>query len=136
MTKAVFACWEDRIAPVMDTAREFHVVETEPGKILRESRESLEHNQPLQVVLRMAELQPDLLVCGAISAHLQALISAYGIRVHPFTSGDLCRVIDAWMTGKLENDMFVMPGCGAGRHRRHGNGAGRGRRRRRLHFGN
>jgi predicted Fe-Mo cluster-binding NifX family protein len=133
MTKAAFLCWKDRIAPVFDTACEFHAVEVQSGKIVRESRETLEENQPLRTALRFAELQTDVLVCGAVSGYVQSLIAAYGIRVVPFVSGDLRPVIDAWVAGKLKNDAFAMPGCG--RHlRQHcgrGSGGGRGRRFRR-----
>lgn len=124
--KAAFSCWEDRIAPVFDTARDFRLVEIQAGKVIRESRETLEDNQPLRTALRMAELQLDTLVCGAISGHIQALIAAYGIRVVPFVSGDLQQVIQAWVEGSIWNDTFAMPGCSFGRRRR-GQG-GRGRR--------
>ena len=133
MTKAAFAYWEDRIAPVFDTAREFCIVEAQSGKIIRETRESLKDNQPLITALRMAELRLDVLVCGAISGDIQALIAAYGIRIVPFVSGELRRVIEAWLKGNLENDVFAMPGCRfQGRRRRRrgaSGGAGRGRRR-------
>jgi len=133
MTKAAFACWEDRIAPVFDTAHDFCIVEMRSGKIMRESRLSLEDNQPLRTALRMAELQLDVLVCGAISGDIKALVAAYGIRVVPFVSGELSTVIEAWLKGNLENDAFAMPGCrlqGRRRRRRGGGGVeGRGRRR-------
>lgn len=130
MTKAAFMCWKDRIAPVFDTAREVQVVEVQSGKIVRESRETLEGNQPLRTALRFAELQTDVLICGAISGYVQALIAAYGIRIVPFVSGELRPVIDAWVAGKLENDAFAMPGCGRRLRLRRGNGSGRGRGRR------
>ena len=133
MTKVAFACWKDRIAPVFDTAREFCVVETRSGKIIRETRENLVDSQPLKTALRMAELQLDVLVCGAISLDIQALIAAYGIQIIPFVSGELRLVIDAWLKGNLEKDVFTMPGCGLQwrRRRRRGasGGAGRGRHR-------
>ncbi len=126
MTKAAFACWNDRIAPVFDTAREFRIVEAKSGKIIRETQEILAGNQPLQTALRMAELRMDVLVCGAISGDIQALIAAYGIRVVPFVSGELRLVIEAWLKGNLENDAFAMPGCRFQGRRRRGRGAGGG----------
>jgi predicted Fe-Mo cluster-binding NifX family protein len=129
MTVAAFSCWKDRIAPVLDTAREFHIVEIRAGKTVRETRESLADTQPLRTVLRMAELQLDVLVCGAISRNIQDLIAAYGIRVVPFVSGELRQVIEAWLEGNLEKDAFAMPGCGFQKHRRRRQGAGGGMRR-------
>ena len=127
MTVAAFACWKDRIAPVFDTAREFHIVEIRSGKIVRESRGNLADNQPFKTALRMVELQVDVLVCGAISGHIQDLIVAYGIRIVPFVSGELQQVIEAWIEGRLEKGDFAMPGCGLQRRRRRQRGAGRGR---------
>ena len=99
MAKAAFACWKERIAPVFDTSCEFCVIQTRSGQIIRETRENFEHNQPLKTALRMAELRLDVLVCGAISGDIQALIAAYGIQIIPFVSGDLRLVMDAWLRG-------------------------------------
>lgn len=126
MTRAAFACWNNRIAPVFDTAREFLIVEAKSGKIIRETQEILAHNQPMQTALRMAELRLDVLVCGAISGDIQNLINAYGIRIVPFVSGELRTVIEAWLGGNLEDDAYAMPGCRFQGRRRRGRGAGGG----------
>ena len=39
--KTAFAYWDERIAPVFDTARRVHVVEAESGEIVRETEEVL-----------------------------------------------------------------------------------------------
>jgi predicted Fe-Mo cluster-binding NifX family protein len=143
--KAAFACWDNRIAPVFDTAREIRVVEVEAKRIVRESQEMLPDASPAQKVLRLAELNIGTLTCGAISRAMHALVTAYGIQVVPFVVGDLQEVIRAWLTGSLERDVFAMPGCCALRRRRRmrglnedecemyrqgcsGKGAGQGRR--------
>lgn len=109
--KAAFAYWDKRIAPVFDTARLIHVVESESGKIINEVALTLTDDQPAQRALGLAEIGVNELVCGAVSVGQQALITAYGIRVFPFISGDLRKVIQAWLDGKLERDIFAMPGC-------------------------
>jgi ABC-type phosphate/phosphonate transport system substrate-binding protein len=49
------------------------------------------------------------------------MIIASGIQVKPFVAGDLREVIQAWLSGNLEQDAFAMPGCcGHGRGRRIG----------------
>jgi predicted Fe-Mo cluster-binding NifX family protein len=131
MTRAAFACWDRRIAPVFDTTRELHVVEVHSGKIVEETKENLTGNPSFGSALRLAELRVDVLVCGAISRQLHALITAYGIRVIPFMAGELDRVVAAWVQGDLESETFTMPGCGSGfafrkrRHRRMRAGEGR-----------
>jgi len=133
MAIAAFACWGDRIAPVFDTARKLHIVEIRSGKVIRETTETLADTEPFHTALRMAELQLDVLVCGAISAHIQDLISAYGIRVVPFVSGELRQIIEAWLGGRLETDPFAMPGCGFRMRYRTRRGGGRGIGRGRRH---
>jgi predicted Fe-Mo cluster-binding NifX family protein len=116
MMKTAFAYWDDRIAPVFDIARRIHVVEADSGRIVAETGEVLVDDLPAQTALRLVELGIGTLVCGAISRSFQERIAAYGIRVIPFVAGDLSEVIQAWLSGKLEHDTFVMPGC-SGRRR-------------------
>jgi predicted Fe-Mo cluster-binding NifX family protein len=118
--KTAFAAWNNRIAPVFDVARHIHIVESESGQIVGEAREELTDDVPARKALHLAELDIGTLVCGAISRPLQAMVAAYGIRVVPFVAGDLREVIDAWLSGRLEKDVFAMPGCcNRGRHRSH-----------------
>jgi predicted Fe-Mo cluster-binding NifX family protein len=119
MMKAAFAHWDNRIAPVLDTARRIHVAEAESGRIVAETDEVLADDMPVQKALRLAELGVGTLVCGAISRPLHAMVAAYGIRVVPFVAGELREVIQAWLSGGLEGDDFAMPGC-CGRRRRRG----------------
>jgi predicted Fe-Mo cluster-binding NifX family protein len=119
--KAAFAHWDHRIAPVFDIARRIHVAEAESGRIFAETEEVLEDGMPVRKALRLAELGVGTLVCGAISRPLHEILAAYGVHVIPFVAGDLNEVIQAWLSGGLENDDFAMPGYyGRGRRRRRG----------------
>ncbi len=120
MIKTAFAYWENRIAPVFDTAREIHVVEIESGKIIGESLCSISETMPSARALRLAELGIGTLVCGAISSTMHKLVEAYGIQVISFVAGDTKDVIHAWLTGNIHDGLFCMPGCGHGRRHRHG----------------
>jgi predicted Fe-Mo cluster-binding NifX family protein len=132
MTKAAFACWDNRIAPVFDTARKIHLVEVESGRIAAESSEPLRDDLPVQRAFHLAELGVDTLVCGAISKPLHEMIASHGIQVIPFVAGDLVEIILAWRAGALCGDAFTMPGCcGRGGRRFRGRGRGRGVERRR-----
>lgn len=109
--KAAFSCWQERIAPVFDSAREVLVAETEAGRIVRETPQALDLPLPVQKVVRLGELGVGVLVCGAISRPLQAMIAAAGIQVIPFVSGELRQVVRAWSEAKLPAGRFFMPGC-------------------------
>lgn len=113
--KAAFPFWEDRIAPVFDSARRICIVEVEFGRIVQEDREPLIGDLPVQKALCLTELGVATLVCGAISRPLQEMLTGYGIQVVPFVSGDLSEVIRAWISGKFNRSAFAMPGCLGGR---------------------
>jgi len=120
MTKTAFAYWDDRIAPVFDIARRIQVVEADSGRIVAETGEVLADDLPVQKAHRLVELGVGTLVCGAISRPFHETVAAYGIRVIPFVAGDLSDVIEAWLSGNLESDTFVMPGCFRNGRRRWG----------------
>lgn len=109
--KAAFAAWDNRIAPVFDVVRRIHVVEAKAGQVVSEKQEVLEEVLPVQKALRLAELGVGILVCGAISKDLHEMVAANGIRIIPFVAGDLREVIEAWLTGGLNQSVFAMPGC-------------------------
>lgn len=119
--KTAFAYWDNRIAPVFDTARQIFVVEADLEQVIGETHETLTEDMPIRKALRLVELGIYTLVCGAISRPLYELITAYGILVIPFLAGDLREVVQAWLHNNLERDTFAMPGCcGSGRGRRRG----------------
>lgn len=113
--KAAFPFWENRIAPVFDSARQICIVEVESGRIVQEGREPLTGDLPVQKALHLTELGVTTLVCGAISRPLQEMLTGCGIRVVPFVSGNLSEVIRAWISGKFNRSAFAMPGCLGGR---------------------
>ena len=123
-----FSCWENRIAPVFDTAHSLRIVETESGKIVRETDENLPDGPPMQTALDLAEMRLDALVCGAISGALHTQILAYGIHVIPFVAGDLQQVVYAWISHRLDPSSYAMPGCGRRRRHRYRRGASAGNR--------
>ncbi len=115
--KTAFSSWNSRIAPVFDVAGRIRLVETEAGRILSETAETLPAEEPLEKVRQMIRLGVNTLVCGAISRFLQDMVNSSGITVVPFVAGDLQEVIHAWIEDRL-GDSFAMPGCcGRGRGR-------------------
>ena len=128
--KTGFACWEDRIAPVFDSARQIMLVESIEGKIVSESREALPDGQPFGMASFLHGLGIESLVCGAISRPLQKMIEDRGIKVVSFVAGNLREIIKACLSGSLLTEQFAMPGCcqrGRGRGGKMGRGLGQGR---------
>jgi predicted Fe-Mo cluster-binding NifX family protein len=109
--KIAFPHWDNRIAPVFDTARRIVLIEVQRGRIIKEEQGFLPEKLPVSKVIRLLDMGVGVLVCGAISRPMHALVSAYGITVVPFVAGGLREVIDAWLRGRLTQDAFSMPGC-------------------------
>ncbi len=109
--KIALTSWQNRIAPVFDVAQKLLLLEVEAGQILKRSCATLPGQLPFQKVLRLVELEIEILICGAVSRPLLAMITGYGIKVIPFVAGDLITVTRAWLEGDLEKGKFHMPGC-------------------------
>lgn len=117
-SKTAFAAWNQRLAPVFDTAPELVVVEAREGRAVAAWRVPLREELPVQRALQLVSLEVGTLVCGAISRPLHDVLAAYGLRVVAFVAGDLDRVIAAWREGRLHEAALAMPGC----RRRQGRG--------------
>ncbi len=109
--KTAFSIWENRIAPVFDTAGRLLVVGPCPDGTLAESWASMPDAEPLRKVARLADLGVGELVCGAVSRPLRDLLVARGVRVVPFVAGEVREVMAAWRKGCLGGADFAMPGC-------------------------
>lgn len=115
--KAAFSVWNGRIAPVFDTASQVTVVEAEAGRVVECVEETLPAGLPVLKATRLAELEVETLVCGAISWPLHAMVSAAGVQVVPFVSGKAGEVVQAWVEGRVREQASTMPGCGGHRRR-------------------
>ena len=116
--------WQGRVSPVFDVAEQVLLVDLDREDDGSRRTESLGTTAPHDRAQRLAELGVNVLVCGAISWPLEALLAASGIRVIPLVCGKVEDVVRAFCDGTLENERFAMPGCC--RKRRHA----RNRRRR------
>jgi len=128
--KVALATWNGRISPVFDVARQVLLVDIEKGKEVSRREEALPGTNPWAQAERLATLGVDVLICGAISQTMAAILASKGIGVMPFIAGAVEEVLAGWLTGMVPNSAMIMPGC-CGRRMRwcHGVvGPGRGGR--------
>ena len=111
VTKAAFAVWDERIAPVFDVARHVRVLEADGGRILRSETAGVPAGSAPGKAEWLASRGIAVLVCGAISRLLHGTIAARGIEVIPFIAGDVREIEQAWLAGALREETFAMPGC-------------------------
>lgn len=106
-----------RIAPLLDAARSFLLVAARPDGSLARSEQLIADRDPIAKARRLADLGADVLVCGAISWPLEAMLSAAGLRIILNTCGPVDEVIAAFFAGELTARAFLMPGCPGRQHR-------------------
>jgi len=103
--------WQGRVSPVFDVAEQVLLVDLDREDDCSRRMESLGTTAPHDRAQRLAELGVNVLVCGAISWLLEALLASSGIRVVPLICGEVEEVVRAFRDGTLENERFAMPGC-------------------------
>lgn len=113
-----------RISPVFDVASHLVLVDVEGDRELGRREVRFENTGLVSRAKRIAELGTHVLICGAISRPLEAMLASAGVRVIPNTCGSVEEVLWAFLSGQLTERAFLMPGC-CGRRRR-----SRGRHRR------
>ena len=109
--------WTGRVSPVFDVARLLLVVDIDDGTEVFRDEAILEETQLVPRTRRVTQLGVDVLICGAISMPLEAMLVSAGVRVIPHTCGTVEEVFQAFASGRLTDKAFLMPGC-CGRRRR------------------
>jgi len=111
VTRAAFSLWNDRIAPVFDVARNLLIVDTAQGAETGRIERRFSGDSPQERAMRLASLQVDHLVCGAITRETADALQDRGIQVVSFVSGEIEQVLQAWLHGHLNERSLHMPGC-------------------------
>jgi len=103
--------WQGRVSPVFDVAEHVVLVDLDDNEGESRCKESLGNATPHERARRLGELGVDVLVCGAISWPLEALLTTNGIRVISLICGEVAEVVRAVRDGTLNDERFAMPGC-------------------------
>ncbi len=120
--------WSGRVSPVFDVAGQLVLADVDAGTEVARQARALEETDPAGRTRRLVQLGTDVLICGAISRPLEAMLTAAGIQVVAQTCGPAEEVLEAFVSGQMDAPAFRMPGCrGRRRQFRRAGGAGRGR---------
>jgi len=110
---------DGRISPVFDAAKRLLLVDIENGREVWRTEQTLGEPELGPRARRVAEFGADVLICGAISRPLEAMLLSAGVEVIPQTCGPVEDVLKAFISGRLTEQAFVMPGCRGRRRRFH-----------------
>ncbi|MGE4285202.1 MAG: NifB/NifX family molybdenum-iron cluster-binding protein [Phycisphaerae bacterium] len=98
------------VSNVFDFAGRLLLVSYENGVEL--SRREIKLVNPISARARQLEDSgADVLLCGALSQSVAAMIEAAGIAIVPYITGDVEEVLSAYLRGELLRPPFEMPGC-------------------------
>jgi len=109
--KVAIPIWNRRISPLFDTAQRVLIVELDGEQEVARTEEQIGDVALPQKAGRLTELGARVLICGAISRPLAEMLSAAGIEVVPFITGEVEEVLKAYVGGGLPAPQFLMPGC-------------------------
>ena len=127
--KIAIPIYNDGVSNAFDFAHRLLLVEFEKGKEANRYEVALEGQLLPQRIGQLKALEVDVLVCGAISRVLANMVTASGIELLPYVTGQVDDILKAYLAGQLVKPEFVMPGCWLGARKgfgRPGRGGGRG----------
>ena len=127
--KLALATWNGWMAPVFDVSRQVLILDISDGKATARRQEVLPGTDPATQAERLAGLEPQTLLCGAISKPLADRLAVKGVQVIPFIAGEADQVLAAYLAGTLAGPAWSMPGCCGRRGQFRGGARGRGCRR-------
>jgi predicted Fe-Mo cluster-binding NifX family protein len=108
---------EGRISPVFDVTGGVLLIDIEQGRELRREERGLSQTDLPGRADEFLRLGAHVLICGAISAPLEALLVSSGVHVIGFLCGPVEEVIAAFLNGAAPEPEFRMPGCQGWRKR-------------------
>lgn len=113
-----------RIAPLFDVARHLLVIEYQRTQEIRRREVQIEQTTLLGKLQLLSGNGVEVLICEAVSAALETLVVAEGIKVIHHKCGPADAVLEAHVARRLAEHTFVMPGCRGRRRRSAGNAIG------------
>ena len=114
--KVAVTVWEERISPVFDASRRLLIAKIEDLRITDRSYVIFDPEMPSNLTKILSELDVPVLICGAVSQVPATIITNGGIKLIPFITGEVNRVLEAYALGNSLSPSFVMPGCHDGDH--------------------
>ncbi len=112
--------WSGRVSPVFDVAKHLLLVDLDGEAEAGRQEVAIEETELGARARRVTQLGVDVLISGALSAPLEAMLVSLGVRVIPQTCGPTEEVLRAFASGRLPDEAFLMPGCCRRRRRLRG----------------
>lgn len=109
--KLAVSIFKESISTVFDAADQLLMIEMAPDGSRQRSLLKISSSEPASRAFELKALGVDVLICGAISRHMQASMASQGIEVHAFVRGTVDDVVAAYSDNRLGQSIFSLPGC-------------------------
>ena len=109
-TCIAISIWRERVSTVCDFSRRVLLVDVQGNREISRRQVLLSNEPALQRAARFERLGVRVLICGAISQPLAWFVTQAGIKVVPFVSGRAGEVLTAYLSGRLTDPRFLLPG--------------------------
>jgi predicted Fe-Mo cluster-binding NifX family protein len=101
--------WEGRISPLFDSTRMLLLADVRGRSIMDRHYEPMECDGAFLRAAKLAELNVKVLICGGISNAFAEPIEARGIKLIPFSSGEVEAVLNAYVKNRLHEENYHIP---------------------------
>ena len=115
--KIAIPVYGNTVSNVFDFAHRLLLVDIENGRETNRCEVDVGNLSLPQRAGQLKTLGVDVLVCGAVSQLLSNMVTASGIEVLPYVTGNIENVLGAYLAGQLIRQEFSMPGCQPGLRR-------------------
>jgi predicted Fe-Mo cluster-binding NifX family protein len=102
--------WQGRVSPVFDAAGSVLLIDIEDGGESQRRERRLTRTDAAARASEFLKLGADVLICGAISAPLEAALVSSNVEVIGFICGPVEEVLAAFLKNELSDTAFGMPG--------------------------
>jgi len=103
--------WGNRISPVFDSSNTLLIAKVCQSAVIKRSIESFEPRAQKQMAAILSRFRVDVLICGAITDTQSEIIIKQSIRLVPFISGHVSRILDSYIRKPDKIIDFSMPGA-------------------------
>ncbi len=96
---------------MFDAAAHILLVDYKKGQEVRRNKRTLVQMDSLDRAHYVSQFGTQVLICGAISWPLENALTSMGVQVIACICGPVENVLKAFLSGKLADSVFTMPGC-------------------------
>jgi len=101
---------DGRVSPVFDAARHLLVIRTRDREVVARKELDVEDPGPYSRAHLVVGLGINVLICGAISRQIEAMLASEGVTVIARRCGEVEEIVRAFLAGGLGQGAFLMPG--------------------------